>query len=98
VVASKMSFEKFKAIHRSLHFEGYGTEGTPTNFGIIYTFANDLIKELYLPSYDFSFDDDLYKWLGKGGQKKMVPGKADSVGNVLWKVVDSSTYIYGSEH
>ncbi|KAF2068189.1 hypothetical protein CYY_010486 [Polysphondylium violaceum] len=96
VVASKMSFDKFKAIHRSLHFEGFGTEGSPTNFDILYSFANNLIKDLYLPSYDMSFDDDLFKWLGKGGQK-IIPGKADGVGNVLWKLVDSSTYIYHFE-
>ncbi|EGC33232.1 hypothetical protein DICPUDRAFT_154718 [Dictyostelium purpureum] len=46
---------------------------------------------------EFSFDDDLFKWTGKGGLKKRIPGKADRVGNILWKLADSNNYIYHFE-
>ncbi|KAF2070125.1 hypothetical protein CYY_008555 [Polysphondylium violaceum] len=68
VVASKMSFDKFKAIPSTdlsiFHFEGYGT-----NFDVLYSFANNLIKDLYLPSYDMSFDDDYSNGSEKGSKK-----------------------------
>ncbi|KAN0025049.1 hypothetical protein ACTFIV_009461 [Dictyostelium citrinum] len=49
----------------------------PCNYDLIYQYVNELLKKHYLPSYEFSFDDDLYGWNGIGGSKKRVPGKAD---------------------
>ncbi|KAM9974620.1 hypothetical protein ACTFIW_008078 [Dictyostelium discoideum] len=96
-VANLMSFSRFKAIHRCFRWEGYGTEHQPCNYDLIYQYVNELLKKHYLPSYEFSFDDDLYGWNGIGGSKKRVPGKADKVGNILWKLVDSKKYIYHFE-
>ncbi|EFA75073.1 hypothetical protein PPL_11147 [Heterostelium album PN500] len=97
-----LSFSKFKAIHRCLHYKGFGTidkDGklTSTDFQPIVDAVNDIFKANWTPGDTFSFDDDLYKWTGKGGSKKIIAGKADSVGNILWKLVDSFTYIYHFE-
>ncbi|KAM9992059.1 hypothetical protein ACTFIZ_012737 [Dictyostelium cf. discoideum] len=54
-VANLMSFSRYKAIHKCLRWEGYGTEHQP------------------------------------------LPGKADKVGNILWKLVDNKKYIYHFE-
>ncbi|KAM9968961.1 hypothetical protein ACTFIW_000367 [Dictyostelium discoideum] len=60
-------------------------------------FVNFLFKSLYSPGLVFSFDDDLYKWMGKGGLKKYLAGKADTVGNILWKLCDHNKFIYHFE-
>ncbi|EGC36548.1 hypothetical protein DICPUDRAFT_150970 [Dictyostelium purpureum] len=92
-VANLMSFRRFKAIHKCFRWEVFGTEHQTANHELIYEYAKDLIKKHYLPSYEFSFD--LFGW--SGDSKKMVPGKADKVGNVLWKLVDKFKYIYHFE-
>lgn len=56
--------------------------------------ANTIIKQYYNPMLVFSLDDDLYKWTGRVGGKKYLPAKADSIGNILWKLADENKYIY----
>ncbi|KAF2075531.1 hypothetical protein CYY_003172 [Polysphondylium violaceum] len=58
-VSKIMSFVKrFKAIHRCIHFEGYGNAQRGTDLGQIYKFTNDFIKKEYKPGRVFSFDDE----------------------------------------
>ncbi|EGC30966.1 hypothetical protein DICPUDRAFT_83128 [Dictyostelium purpureum] len=96
-IVKLMSFKRFKAIHKCFRWEGFGTKHQTANHELIYEYANELIKKHYSPSFEFSFDDDLFGWSGIGGSKKMVPGKADKVGNVLWKLVDKFKYTYHFE-
>eukprot|EP01133_Synstelium_polycarpum_P015683 gene15683-18638_t len=44
------------------------------------------------------WNDDLYKWLGKGGGKKQIAGKADETGIIAWKLADLFHYIYHFVH
>ncbi|EGC36971.1 hypothetical protein DICPUDRAFT_77351 [Dictyostelium purpureum] len=87
-VSNTMSFSRV-SIHRALHYEGFGTDEKKTDMNIIYKDVNKTIKDLWAPSDELSLDDDLFKWTGRGGLKKRIPGKADRVGNILWKTVDS---------
>lgn len=98
----KLSYFRFRAIDRLIHLKGFATRETidgvltvkKTDFTWFIDYALGAIKKYYKPGTNISCDDDLYKWMGKGGLKKRIPGKADRVGNILWKVADSNKYIY----
>ncbi|GAM19424.1 hypothetical protein SAMD00019534_025990 [Acytostelium subglobosum LB1] len=92
---SLMSWYRFKQIHRCLHMPGFANRESnqQTSYEWLRTDLNLIIKNFYRKSPFLSLDDDLYKWMGFGGGKKMITGKADRCG-VTWKLVDENKYIY----
>lgn len=56
---------------------------------------NEMSHDRRYPGASLSFDDDKFRWTGRGGFKKKNDKKADKTGIDSYKIVDKSGYCYG---